>query len=114
MQYVLYLILTFELNPFSKYHLFCFHFFFQVYEKTDPQPSLHLIRLGEKTNEITKRKFSSLLRDVKTIDYASKSNDQQQTSTLTIDFTTNDREYSFLATTFEEKKEFFIKIRKVC
>ncbi len=87
---------------------------FLVYQKPDPQPTLHLIRMGEKTNEVAKKKQSILLRDVKTIDCAPVTNDKRQQSSLSIDITTADREHSFLAITSEEKKEFITNLRKVC
>jgi len=70
--------------------------------------------LGEKANEIAKKKTSILLRDVKTIDYAPITTDKRQQSSLGIDITTTDREYSFLSITLEEKKEFITNLRKVC
>jgi phosphorylcholine metabolism protein LicD len=70
--------------------------------------------MGEKTNEVAKRKQSILLRDVKTINCAPVTNDKRQQSSLGIDITTVDREYSFLVITAEEKKEFLSSLRKVC
>ncbi len=70
--------------------------------------------MGEKANEIAKKKTSILLRDVKTIDYAPITTDKRQQSSLGIDITTTDREYSFLSITLEEKKEFITNLRKVC
>jgi hypothetical protein len=70
--------------------------------------------MGEKANEVAKRKQSILLRDVKTINCAPIANDKRQQSSLGIDITTIDREYSFLVITAEEKKEFLSSLRKVC
>ncbi len=70
--------------------------------------------MGEKSNEVAKRKQSILLRDVKTINCAPIANDKRQQSSLGIDITTIDREYSFLVITAEEKKEFLSSLRKVC
>ena len=85
-----------------------------VYQKSDPQPSIHLIRLGEKTNEVAKKKLDLLLRDVKTVNFAPTMNDKRQQSSLAIELTTADREHTFVAVTFEEKQEFVINLRKVC
>ncbi|CAF0977524.1 unnamed protein product [Rotaria sordida] len=84
-----------------------------IYQKADPQPTLHIVRLGEKTNEIAKKKINILLSDIKTIDYAPVINDKRQQSSLCIDIITTDREFSFLALTSEEKKEFFTNLRKI-
>ncbi|CAF4595135.1 unnamed protein product [Rotaria sp. Silwood1] len=84
-----------------------------VYQKADPQPTLHLVRLGEKTNEIAKKKINIILSDIKTIDYAPVINDKRQQSSLGIDITTADREFTFLASTSEEKKEFITNLRKI-
>jgi hypothetical protein len=54
------------------------------------------------------------LQDIKTIDYAPATNDKRQPSSLTIDIITTDREYSFLAISLDEKKEFLTTLRKVC
>jgi len=70
--------------------------------------------MGEKANEVAKKKQSILLRDVKTINYAPVTNDKRQQSSLGIDITTIDREYSFLAIKSEEKKEFITSLKKVC
>lgn len=70
--------------------------------------------MGEKANEIAKKKISILLRDVKTIDYAPVTHDKRQQSSLGIELTTAEREHSFLSITLEEKKEFITNLRKVC
>ena len=87
---------------------------FLVYQKSDPQPSIHLIRLGEKSNEVPKKKLDLLLRDVKTVNFAPTITDKRQQSSLAIELTTADREHTFIALTAEEKKEFTINLRKVC
>ncbi|CAF0927129.1 unnamed protein product [Adineta steineri] len=84
-----------------------------IYQKADPQPSLHLIRMGEKANEIAKKKATILLRDVKTIDCAPVPNDKRQSSSLGIDITTTEREYSYQALKLEEKQEFLTNLRKI-
>jgi hypothetical protein len=70
--------------------------------------------MGEKANEVAKRKQSILLRDVKTINCAPVANDKRQQSSLGIDITTADREHSYLVMTAEEKKEFVSSLKKVC
>ncbi|CAF4094180.1 unnamed protein product, partial [Rotaria magnacalcarata] len=84
-----------------------------IYQKADAQPTLHLLRFGDKGYELTKKKINILLCDVKTIDYAPVANDKRQPSTLGIDIVTADREYSFLALSFDEKKEFVSNLRKI-
>jgi hypothetical protein len=84
-----------------------------VYQKPEPQPTLHLIRMTDKSNDIPKKKTSLILRDVKTIDYAPVTHDKRQSSSLALDFQTADREYAFLVLTIEEKKEFLSNLRKV-
>jgi hypothetical protein len=85
-----------------------------VHQKPDPQPSIYLVRMGEKANEVSKKKLDLLLRDIKTIDFAPTTNDNRQQSALRIEFTTAERDHSFIALTFEEKKAFLINLRKVC
>ena len=85
-----------------------------VHQKPDPQPTLYLVRMGEKANEVSKKKLELLLRDVKTIDFAPSTNDNRQQSALRIELTTADRDHSFVALTFDEKKAFLITLRKVC
>ncbi|CAF4360437.1 unnamed protein product [Rotaria socialis] len=84
-----------------------------IYQKADAQPTLHLLRFGDKGYEIARKKMNILLCDVKTIDYAPVINDKRQPSTLGIDIVTADREYSFLALSFDEKKEFVSNLRKI-
>ncbi|CAF4250828.1 unnamed protein product [Rotaria sp. Silwood2] len=84
-----------------------------IYQKADPQPTLHVVRLGEKANEIAKKKINIILSEIKTIDYAPVINDKRQQSSLSIDITTADRDYSFIALTSEEKKEFITNLRKI-
>ena len=69
--------------------------------------------MGEKANEVTKKKMDILLRDVKSIDCAPTTNDERQQLSLGIDLTTNDRECSFLVKTVEEKTDFIRNLRKV-
>lgn len=75
-----------------------------IYQKPDPQPSLHLVRLGEKANDIPKKKTTIILRDVKTVDFNSLNVDKRSSSTNTFDLRTSDREYSLLVMNAEEKK----------
>jgi hypothetical protein len=70
--------------------------------------------MGEKANEVAKKKLYIILRDVKTIDCAPVANDKRQQSSLGIAITTADREHSFLAITAEEKKKFITNLRQVC
>ena len=84
-----------------------------VYEKSDPQPSVHLIRLGERSNEAPKKKISISLRDVRTINFMPNNGDKRQSSNLNFDLRTADQEYFYTAGTAEEKKEFIINLRKV-
>ena len=66
--------------------------------------------MGEKVNEVAKKKLSLLLRDIKTINCASISNQQPS---LAIELTTADREHSFLVKTSEEKKQFITSLSNV-
>ena len=84
-----------------------------VYQKPDPQPSLHLVRLGEKANDIPKKKATILLRDVKTVEFAPPNTDKRAQSASIFEIRTSDREYSLLALTAEEKKEFLSNLKKV-
>ncbi len=70
--------------------------------------------MGEKANEVAKKKLDLLLRDIKTINCAPSANDNRRQSSLGIELTTGDRDHSFLAITFEEKKAFITNLRKVC
>jgi len=84
-----------------------------VYQKVDPQPSLHLVRFGEKPNDIPKKKATFLLRDVKTIDFTPLNNDKRPQSSNIFDLRTSDREYSLMVSTVEEKTEFLNNLRKI-
>lgn len=84
-----------------------------VSQKVDPQPSLHLVRFGEKPNDIPKKKATFLLRDVKTIDFTPLNNDKRPQSSNMFDLRTTDREYSLMVSTIEEKKEFLNNLKKV-
>ena len=70
--------------------------------------------MGEKASEVAKKKLELLLRDIKTINCPPTTNDNRRQSSLGIELTTADREHSFLANTFEEKRAFLINLRKVC
>jgi hypothetical protein len=70
--------------------------------------------MGEKANEVAKKKLDLLLRDIKTINCVPSTNDNRRQSSLGIELTTADRDHSFLAITFEEKKAFITNLRKVC
>jgi hypothetical protein len=70
--------------------------------------------MGEKANEVAKKKLDLLLRDIKTINCVPSTNDNRRQSSLGIELTTADRDHSFLAITFEEKTAFITNLRKVC
>ena len=106
------LVVSIQIYESKDFNILCY--WTLVYQKPDPQPTLHLIRLGEKANEVAKKKLSILLRDVKTINCVPLTNDKRQQVPLGIDLTTADREQSFLVKTLEEKKEFITNLRKVC
>lgn len=70
--------------------------------------------MGEKANEVAKKKQTILLRDVKTINCAPVSNDKRQQLPLGIEIGTNDRDHLFLVITAAEKIEFITNLKKVC
>ncbi|CAF0788718.1 unnamed protein product [Didymodactylos carnosus] len=89
-----------------------------IYPKADPQPTIHLIKIPEKSTETCKKKTSLLLRDIKTIDCAPDKRSTTKTNARAekergIDIIHVDREYSFACVTNEEKQEFLITLRKV-
>lgn len=84
-----------------------------VYEKSDPRPTLHLVRLPEKSNEFPKKKNSNLLRDIKMIDFAPSNAEKRQSSNVQFDLKTSDQEFSYATLSFDEKKEFIVALRKV-